>query len=233
MSKICMSMAVYNALEWLKNVSIPSILNQSFKEWKLYIVFDGVTQENLDTCDYLKELNDPRIDFSFTERVLPNPPFPVGSNYWNIAGWNAVNHGLELIRERESDCEIIAHIDQDDYWLPNHLDVVVKTLEEKTCNFVYSKTRHYQNNNFSEMLGDGVWSKERLKSGNFIAHSSIAYRKNTEHEYFYSGDNSMPSDYQHLLSFECEMKSTEQMTALYFQRCSIEFAKQEIERRGK
>lgn len=226
-----MSMAAYNNFEQLEHYVIPSLLNQTFTDWKLYIVFDGATPENIDTWKwFLYKVSDPRIDYTFTERVLAKPPFPVGSQEWNIAGYNAVNKGLKDIKTYQTDCKYIAHLDADDAWLPKHLETCVDLLDRSEYDIAYSQARYYTGDNYIYNLGQVECNRERLEAGNFIAHSSIVYRINAPHEYYYSGVGDIPSDYKHLLSFGGKFGSTELETCLYFQRCSTKFAVDEYTR---
>lgn len=231
MAKVCMSLASHNSYEWLKNVSLPSILAQTYKDWHLYVVNDGEKGAQ-ETEDLIKQINDPRITFQVVDRILPEPPFEIGTGYWNVAGFNAVNKGLELIQQNQPECRYIAHIDADDYWAPVHLKECIKFLDYNSkYDLVYTNTLQFLENQPSYIYQKD-YSRADLMQANFIPHSSIVYRKNCKHEYYYSGDTSEPSDYAHLKSFSGDFKRINLNSVLYFQRCTVDYAMDMVKKYG-
>lgn len=217
-------MATYNNYDFLRHVSLPSLLNQTFQDWKVIVTSDGL--DNVVAREICESFGDDRIVYTEVERVLPDPPFPVGSQLWNVAGYNAVNNGLKIIAENYPKCKYIAHLDDDDYFLPNHLEVCYKLLKQMNgVDLVYSGAKYFSQNRYIKTYGLDEFNRVKLEKANYIAHSSIVYRKNAKHEYYYSGQTDQPSDYRHLKSFSGNMKTTGQSTVVYFQRCTVEFAK--------
>jgi hypothetical protein len=235
-------MAVYKGTDWLKEVSIPSLLGQKYKDWHCYITLDGdrisykgensyydIT-EFYDVYNLVK--NDKRFTVSVVDRVFPESSFPIGSPEWNVLGYNAVNYGLKLIKERNPECRYIAHIDQDDFWAPEHLATCVKFLDyDNKHDLAYTNTLQFLEDTASTIY-ESNYDRERLMRENYIPHSSIVYRKNAKHEYYYSGDTSQPSDWAHLKSFEGKFQRIDANSVLYFQRCSLNYAKEMIKKYG-
>jgi hypothetical protein len=226
-NKVCLSMATYKNYDFLQHVSLPSLIKQTHKNWVCYLTSDGIN--NTVAREICESFGDDRIVYSEVDRVLPDPPFPIGSGYWCIAGYNAVNHGLKRIHEEQLLCKYIAHCDDDDYWKPEHLEICIKTLEEnKNAALTYTTSNYYAEDCYQRNYGDIPFDRNVLLAGNFIAHSSIVYKKSAKHTYYYSGDTSEPSDYAHLKSFTGDFVHTDKETVLYFQRCSLDFANNEI-----
>lgn len=93
--------------------SVNSIINQSFTNWKLYIVDDGSCDNTLKLLDGLKP--DGRISvFSFSS-----------------------NQGVDKARRKAFDimkpCSFVAFCDSDDIWLPNKLEKQLKFMLENNC----------------------------------------------------------------------------------------------------
>jgi glycosyltransferase involved in cell wall biosynthesis len=99
-------MPTYNRLEFLP-AAIESVFAQTFMEWELIIADDG--SDDADTIAYLRSLVDHRVKVVW----LPHTGKP--SVVSNIA-------------LREARGEYIAFLDSDDLWLPEKLEVQLKSL---------------------------------------------------------------------------------------------------------
>lgn len=99
MEKVSIIMPAFNASKTISE-SIKSVLNQSYKDFKLYIIDDCSTDN---TVDIIKYFSDPRI-------VLHENPVNIG-----VAGTR--NVGLSL-----AEGDVIAFLDSDDIWLECKLD---------------------------------------------------------------------------------------------------------------
>ena len=114
---ISIVMPVYNVdPKWL-DLAIQSIENQWYVHWELCITDDK--SPSTDTIEYLKNLNNPKIKIVFLEKNL------------NISG--ATNAALEIVTG-----EYIALMDNDDEITPDALYEMVKVINEKDADFIYS-----------------------------------------------------------------------------------------------
>lgn len=104
--QIAVLMAAYNAMPYLTE-AVESILNQTYRNLKLYIVDDASSDG---TADYLAALTDPRV--------------VVLHNETNTGLAVALNRGLAAI-----DCELIARMDADDIALPDRLERQVRFMQ--------------------------------------------------------------------------------------------------------
>ncbi|MCB0750129.1 MAG: glycosyltransferase, partial [Ignavibacteriae bacterium] len=113
-AKVAVLMTTYNRKETLAD-SIQSIINQTYKDWNLILVNDG----GEDVSDIVKLFNDPRIKYLSKE---------------NEGKSIALNYAI-----KNSQSKYIAYLDDDDQYLPNHLEVLVTFLEKHTeIKFAYS-----------------------------------------------------------------------------------------------
>jgi len=228
-AKIMMAMSSYKDLEWLKNVSVKSILNQDYEDWKLFLTHDGECWEADEIGRWIESLKDRRIVYNIVPRVLPDPPFEVGSPMWRVAGYQAVNFGLDLIKKENPNAYVL-HCDTDDFWKTHHISLLKNFLDDNKykTNFVYSKAAWFaQNHYICNIPNDAEFSAEKMMQENYIAHSTIGYRLKSPHQLHYSGETDMPSDWRHHKSFlECGKPfiCTNDISVLYFQRCTVGFA---------
>ena len=102
--------ATYNRPEALKSC-IQSVLNQTVKNWILYVVGDNCSDE---TGTLMESYNDPRI-FYF------NNPLRFGEQ----SGCNSIGMAL-------AETEYIAFLNHDDLWTPDHLETAIHSLESDT-----------------------------------------------------------------------------------------------------
>ena len=97
--------------------AVDSVRAQGYARWELLIVDDGGTDASRDRL--ASRLSDPRI------RYLWQPHAGVAA---------ARNHGLRVAQG-----DIVAYVDSDTTWAPNHLAAVVRTLVARpACDAVYT-----------------------------------------------------------------------------------------------
>lgn len=91
------------------SAAVDTVLNQSHKEWTLYVMGDNIEVQDFD---------DERI-------ICENTGEDSGEDY----GAFARNYAIAVTIKVEEP-EWIAYIDDDDEWLPNHLETLAKMIEE-------------------------------------------------------------------------------------------------------
>jgi len=97
----------YNGLPWLKE-TVDSVLKQTYKNLKLYIIDDGSTDK---TSEYVRSLKDDRIVYKKKK---------------NGGQSTARNMGIEL-----SDSPFVAFLDSDDIWYPQKLEKQMEIMLAK------------------------------------------------------------------------------------------------------
>lgn len=126
---VSVRMATYNRARELAEVSVPSILAQTYDNFEVVIVGDGCTD---DTAAVLDGFGDPKIRFVNLPHRSVYPPDP--EHYWYVLGAPAMNHAVRLAAGTW-----IAPIDDDDEWTPDHLRVLVERAREGRCEMVYGR----------------------------------------------------------------------------------------------
>jgi GT2 family glycosyltransferase len=112
--EVCVLMTTYNRRETLAD-AVQSVVDQTFKDWQLIVVNDGGS----DVQDILEQFADPRI------RLINRPH----------AGKCAALNAAILA----SSSRYIAYLDDDDQYLPNHLEALISYLRQHSeAKFAYS-----------------------------------------------------------------------------------------------
>lgn len=108
MSKIGVVLPVYNGEKYIRS-AVESILNQTYKDFTLYVIEDGSTDGTMNVLD---QITDDRL------KVIQNEG--------NKGLIYSLNVGLELVKN----CKYIARMDADDISLPNRFEVQYNFLEK-------------------------------------------------------------------------------------------------------
>ena len=154
-------MPVYNREKTVGN-AIESVLNQTYKNFRLIIVDDGSRDGTEEVCR--KYLNDERVVY---HKIL----------HGGIS--RALNAGISL-----ATAEYIARQDSDDEWMPWHLDFLLNELElNDKLDIIGSKVDAdktklqggIKRNNFNNLSGEELWFKLAYK--NMFNHSTVIYKK--------------------------------------------------------
>ena len=127
---VSVPIATYNAAELLVDRAIASILAQTYEHWEAVIVGDGCTD---DTAVRIEMLGDPRIRFVNLpfRTIYPDSP----DDRWAVSGAAPWNRAVELCRG-----EWIAPLDDDDEFLPNHIETLLELALEQRAEFAYGGT---------------------------------------------------------------------------------------------
>ena len=131
--KFCISVIIptYNRHQYIGR-AIKSVLNQTFKDFELIIINDGGSRECEATIESFKS---DKIRYFYIE-------------HGGLS--NALNQGILTSRSK-----YIAYLDDDDHYFPEHLQILVKTLESSSYPFVYSDSyrivKKYKNGKWSQV----------------------------------------------------------------------------------
>jgi dTDP-4-amino-4,6-dideoxygalactose transaminase len=175
---------------FLRQRSIASVLRQSYANWELIVVGEG--PDNRVIRNVVDGFQDPR--FRYAEIVRPDYSKLSSEQRWHVAGAAARNHGLTLARG-----EIIAPLDDDDEFLPHHLDDSVELLMNGSCDFLYGYVFVRDVESGLDQQADWLsWTdpgtRAIFRERNIVFHSSVAYRAKYRH-LLYPTDGAIPADY--------------------------------------
>ncbi|APW66495.1 hypothetical protein LPB137_11880 [Poseidonibacter parvus] len=150
---ISIVMPVYNVdTKWI-HLAIQSLNNQWYKNWELCIVDDKSTKK--ETIEYLKTIDSDKIKIKFLEKNL------------NISG--ASNEALTL-----TSGGYILLMDNDDELTPDALYEIVKVINEKNADFIYSDEDKLEMDGlFTEPHFKPDYAPDMFLSQNYISHIGV------------------------------------------------------------
>jgi len=176
---------VYNTSQDILDKTLTGIINQTYKNWKLWIIDDGSTKEETINC-----LNAWRSHTKSENVIIVRKE--------NGGVSSARNEALSRVDKNS----FIAYCDADDIWAVNHLEKSIEALEQG-----YDVT--YCNPIIVDINGQKLFptfplynkfDKKYLRIGNFIYPSTIVHRPTDPVEFFDSELNSL-EDYDLCIRF--------------------------------
>lgn len=159
----------YNRGRLLCERTIPSVLNQTHANIELIVVADNCTDG---TPDLVRKFGDRRIRLVELREKEDLPKNKV--NRWRAAGTAAVHAAMDAAKGLW-----LAHLDDDDVFERDHVEVLLDHGRKRALEFVFGKTRvEMEPGRWIERGGpclpSGLPPYRHSKS--FISHSSIMYR---------------------------------------------------------
>ncbi len=131
--------ATYNRSRLLTERCIPSILRQTYDNFELIVIGDCCTDA---TEELVSQIKDPRLKFYNLPEGGRYPSDP--TRRWMVAGAAPTNKAFSLAQG-----DFITHLDDDDEYVPDRLEKLVKFVIENQCDFVWHPFWWEQN--------DGTW----------------------------------------------------------------------------
>ena len=156
--------------------AIQSVINQSYQNYKIFIVGDKYEDDSefKDIIEGFVEIAD-KIVYENLDFAHERDKYLGVNNtaLWNCGGANALNHANNLAKS--NGITKVCHLDHDDVWLPNHLEVIAKAIAEKNNPaFIHTLSQYLDNAVFPQMIWDGKIIEHYPSYCNLI-HSSVYY----------------------------------------------------------
>jgi glycosyltransferase involved in cell wall biosynthesis len=110
--------------------ALESVLSQTFRNYEVWVIGDCCTDHSEDV---VHSFSDPRILWFNLPSVSRNE-------------FQLINEGLKRSRG-----EYIAYLNDGDLWLPNHLEVLVDSLEASETDLIFSIVQHVHSRTYSTL----------------------------------------------------------------------------------
>ena len=177
--------------------SLDSILFQSYTNWDLIIIGDKYDPENelLEIIDNYKisllnkdlSNNIIYINNQIVERDIITNDKP---KLWTVAGANSLNKGLKYARNHNY--KYYCHLDDDDYWSNNHLQLLYNVYN-KYPNCIFANTQStYISSYLPQITKIDIFENNLLPTSGKTVHSSISFRIDIIlYEYFNIFENNL------------------------------------------
>jgi len=159
---------VYDRPLMLQTRSIPSVLRQEYTNWEMIIVGDGPVGDTIQPV--INSFGDARIRYL----EIPRPDYSNLSaiEFWHFASVDARNYGLS-----HSSGDIVAPLDDDDCFFPNHLHDCVSAIEQG-ADLVYGNVLQRNLETGQEYETYYPWNAQNEQlflKRNIMYHSSVCY----------------------------------------------------------
>jgi len=151
--------------------AIDSVKNQSYQDYTLIIIGDKYD----DNDEFESICNDIDLKDKIVYKNLPyakeREKYPIGSKeLWSAGGVNARNYGIDF--GLELGLEYICHLDHDDYWHPQHLEIINYTIElTQDASFINTCSTYFDSYLPRVELTNEILPSQ-VKTGGFI-HSAV------------------------------------------------------------
>ena len=132
---VCVS--TYNRAALLTKRTLPSILNQTYKNIEIIVVGDCCTDT---TQEDIAALEDSRIKFINLDKrgEYPNTP----NDRWRVAGTKPINHALSI-----ANGDFITHLDDDDRYPKDRIEKLLAFAQHKKADIVWHPFYREKDNN--------------------------------------------------------------------------------------
>lgn len=155
--------------------ALTSIREQTYAHLEVIIVGDQCTEA---TAQTVKKFNDDRFRYA---NLSVRGPYPrPGLDRWRVAGTNPMNEALRLATG-----DLITHLDEDDTYSPNRIEVLVEELQRSEADLVFHPFYWEHEDRSLQQLGNGVFECGQTGTGLVLYHKWLgrvpwdvyAYRK--------------------------------------------------------
>ena len=135
------------------------LLNQTHNNWKLFLIGDYYkdNKEFQNLCNLIPSNKIIYLNLPVAperQRYLNG-----GQNLWHSGGATAKTIGIELAVNMGYD--YICHLDHDEIWEANHLEVIAKGIKDTGALFLYTKGIHFTGETLPNITSKELYLKQR------------------------------------------------------------------------
>lgn len=149
--------------------SLDSVFNQTHQDFKIYLIGDKYENEE-EVKNILSKYDSEKIFFKNLEVAKERDSYTNKWAIWSYGGVNALNVGIDISLSEGNN--YICHLDHDDYWENNHLELINKCIEETNSDWICTKSNYVNNRILPLVNGTGLYINHIPKSQSLI-HSSV------------------------------------------------------------
>jgi glycosyltransferase involved in cell wall biosynthesis len=120
--------------------AIESVFNQSYKDFKVFVIGDRYENDE-ELINIISQYDSDKIIYHNLDYAEERDSY--GDNkmaLWSYGGVNARNYSIDVVLSEGY--EYICSLDHDDWFLPNHLEEIVKCVETTNSDWVCTKSTY-------------------------------------------------------------------------------------------
>ena len=118
--------------------TLESIKKQTYKNYKIFLIGDKYDKPE-EVTQIIKNLSLDKIYFENLPIAKERSKY-TGHVLWSYGGVNAINHGIKIALSEGFD--YMCHLDHDDWWYENHLELINKCISETGSDWVCTKSTY-------------------------------------------------------------------------------------------
>jgi glycosyltransferase involved in cell wall biosynthesis len=151
------------------NRALDSIKKQTYQNFKIFLI--GDKYENP------KEIEEIINNLNLNSLYFENLPFAkerekyTGNQLWSYGGVNAINHGIR--KSLNEGFELICHLDHDDWWENNHLELINECINLTNSDWICTKSTYTNPNNVLPKMFNNELHINFLPRFAGLIHSSV------------------------------------------------------------
>lgn len=121
--------------------ALDSIFNQTYQNFKIHLI--GDKYENESELNHILTKYDSRLEFENLPYAKERDKYKDNKMVlWGYGGVNAMNHGIQKCLNE--DISYVCHLDHDDYWTNEHLELINQCIDITMASVIYTKS-YYMN----------------------------------------------------------------------------------------
>jgi glycosyltransferase involved in cell wall biosynthesis len=149
--------------------ALNSVFNQTHQDFKIYLIGDRYENEK-EIKKIVSEYNNEKLYFLNLD-VAKERDFYMDKNaLWSYGGVNAINVGIDISLSEGNN--YICHLDHDDYWENNHLELINNCIIETGSDWICTKS-NYVTNRVLPVVNDKEKYINFLPKSCSLIHSSV------------------------------------------------------------
>lgn len=183
-----------STINYLKR-ALDSVFNQTHQDFKIYLIGDRYEKET-EIDELISKYNKEKLFFKNLDVAKERDFYKDKWAIWSYGGVNAINTGIDFSLSENNN--YICHLDHDDYWSENHLELINKCIVETNSDWICTKSK-YVGGRILPILESNLDFVPFLPLPQGLIHSSVCmnFQKiNLKYRDIYSetGNIGLPSD---------------------------------------
>lgn len=119
--------------------ALDSVFNQTHKDFIVFLIGDDYTNEN-ELSGIVADYPGEKLFWCNFDIAPERSKYKGGMKLWCCCGVTAINFGIE--KALEFGFDYICHLDHDDYWKADHLEVINNAIELKKADWICTKSKY-------------------------------------------------------------------------------------------
>jgi glycosyltransferase involved in cell wall biosynthesis len=157
-----------STLTYLKR-ALDSVFNQTHQDFKIYLIGDRYEHPN-EVELLISNYDQSKISFVNLSIAKERDVYTDKWAIWSYGGVNATNHGVDLSMSEGN--YYICHLDHDDFWEINHLELINKCIEDTNSDWICTKSNYVNNRILPSVNGETLYINYIPKHSSLV-HSSV------------------------------------------------------------